>query len=206
MNKEPKPNSSIEELSSKELKYALQYAREDLKDIQLYLEEFSAFLPLPVISVNPLGFVLDINNALEDLTGLGKGEILGDSVEHLFVEKEKLTVLQEKVLKGQSIKGQEMTLIGKQKRVQVSVYLEPRKDEKNHITGYFIGLYDISDFKELEQSLEDKVKERTKQLRERVEELEKFRKLTEGRELKMVELKQEVKKLKEELEKQKGRE
>ena len=55
--------------------------------------------------------------------------------------------------------------------------------------------------KELETekaSLEKKVKERTKELQERVNELERFHKLTIGRELKMVELKKEIEKLKKE--------
>ncbi len=60
--------------------------------------------------------------------------------------------------------------------------------------------------KELEElaiSLEEKVKERTKELQEKIEEMEKFQKLTVGREIVMIELKEEIKRLKEELEKQK---
>jgi len=59
------------------------------------------------------------------------------------------------------------------------------------------------ELEELTKSLEEKVKGRTKELQLRIEELEKFHKLTIGRELKMVELKEEIEKLKEELEKQK---
>jgi hypothetical protein len=68
------------------------------------------------------------------------------------------------------------------------------------------------ELEELTQTLEEKVKERTKELQEktielqeRVAELEKFHKLTVGRELKMIELKEEIKKLKEELEKSKSK-
>jgi len=61
------------------------------------------------------------------------------------------------------------------------------------------------ELKELTVSLDKKVKERTRELEERVNELERFHKLTVGRELKMIELKKEIKKLKEELEKYKGR-
>ncbi|KPJ55611.1 hypothetical protein AMJ49_06735 [Parcubacteria bacterium DG_74_2] len=55
---------------------------------------------------------------------------------------------------------------------------------------------------ELNQTLEQRVKERTKKLQEKADELEKFYKLTIGRELRMVELKQEIKKLKQKLEKE----
>lgn len=57
--------------------------------------------------------------------------------------------------------------------------------------------------KELAESLERQVQERTKELQDRIDELEKFRKLTVGRELKMIELKEEIKKLKGELKRSK---
>jgi len=44
--------------------------------------------------------------------------------------------------------------------------------------------------------LEEQVKERTKELQEKVEELERFHRLAVGRELKMIELKKEIEKLK----------
>ena len=54
-------------------------------------------------------------------------------------------------------------------------------------------------------SLAEKVKAKTKELQDQLRELEKFQKLTVGRELKMVELKKEIKKLKEEINSLKGR-
>jgi len=56
------------------------------------------------------------------------------------------------------------------------------------------------ELKSLTYSLDQQVKERTGELQERIDELEKFRKLTVGRELKMVELKKEIQKLEEEIE------
>lgn len=53
------------------------------------------------------------------------------------------------------------------------------------------------ELKEFAEGLEDEVKRRTKEVYGRMEELEKFHKLTVGRELKMIELKKEIKKLKE---------
>jgi len=55
------------------------------------------------------------------------------------------------------------------------------------------------------KELEEKIKEAIGELQEKVEELEKFHRLTVGRELKMVELKKEIEKLQKELQKyQKG--
>lgn len=49
---------------------------------------------------------------------------------------------------------------------------------------------------ELAKSLDEKVKQRTKELEKQINELEKFYRLTVGRELKMVELKKEIKEIK----------
>lgn len=55
------------------------------------------------------------------------------------------------------------------------------------------------ELEELARSLDDKVRERTKELQEKIEELEKFQKLTVGREIAMIELKKEIKRLEAEL-------
>ncbi len=59
------------------------------------------------------------------------------------------------------------------------------------------------ELKELSASLEDQVVERTSSLREKVEDLERFNRLTVGRELKMIELKEEIKELEKKMEKNK---
>jgi MFS family permease len=59
------------------------------------------------------------------------------------------------------------------------------------------------ELRELAQNLDQQVKEKTKELEKKIEEMERFNRLVVGRELRMVELKKEVEKLKEELEKRK---
>jgi nitrate/nitrite-specific signal transduction histidine kinase len=57
------------------------------------------------------------------------------------------------------------------------------------------------ELEEIAKSLDEKVRERTKELQQRVEELEKFHRLTLGREIKMIELKDRIKELEEQLRK-----
>jgi len=57
--------------------------------------------------------------------------------------------------------------------------------------------------REEKANLEMKVRQRTNELQEKVNEFEKLHKITIGRELKMIELKEEIKKLKKELEEKK---
>ena len=52
------------------------------------------------------------------------------------------------------------------------------------------------ELRELADSLEEQVKERTQELQAKIAALERFQRLTVGRELKMIELKNEIKKLK----------
>ena len=59
------------------------------------------------------------------------------------------------------------------------------------------------ELRELAERREEIIRERTKEIQERVEELERFQRLTVGRELKMVELKKEIEKLEKELKKYK---
>lgn len=49
-----------------------------------------------------------------------------------------------------------------------------------------------AELEKLNQTLEEKVKERTRDLRQKIDDLEKFQRLTVGRELKMIELKKEI--------------
>ncbi|MDD4990348.1 MAG: PAS domain-containing protein [Candidatus Pacebacteria bacterium] len=175
-------------------KEELRTLREELEDFRFYFEEFSTSLPLPVLSVNPLGFILDTNHAFEVLTGLNKEEILGQLAVNFFPEKEKIENLQGKVLAGKKILGQETIVApsGSKKNIPVSVFMARRKDRAGNVLGCFICIYDISEFKTLQEGLEEKVRERTKELQERLSELERFHRLTVGRELKMIELKKEL--------------
>lgn len=55
------------------------------------------------------------------------------------------------------------------------------------------------ELEEMNQLLEEKVRERTRELQQKIDELERFRRLTVGREMKMIELKKEIARLKSEL-------
>lgn len=175
--------------------------KQDLRDLKKYLEEILLFLPLPICSVNPLGIVIDANRAFYDLTGYEKGTVIkGETIfriDVLFKDKKQWKRLEKRILKKEVIKNEEITLITKNNRqVFISLSASFRENEEGVLGGYFLALHDITEIKSLHESLEKKVKERTKELQERVVELERFHKLTVGRELKMLELKKEIARLK----------
>jgi len=180
----------------------LKRTKEDLADLEMYIEEFSTFLPLPVCTVNPVERIIDVNKAFEGTTHYRSIEIVGESLKNIFLEKEKVEEMLKEARLKEEITTRELILISKEKKeIPVRVSVSIRRDELNNFIGHFISLTDITEVKKFQEEMEDKIKERTKELQERVEELEKFKKLTEGRELRMVELKEEIAKLKKELEK-----
>ncbi|MDI6602507.1 MAG: PAS domain-containing protein [Patescibacteria group bacterium] len=195
----------------------LEKTKEDLIDLQRYLEELSNFLPLAVCTTNPLEIIIDINKAFEVLTHYTTIEIVGEPIEILFLEKKKFKEFLTKIIKEKTIYNTELTLISKEKKeISVSVSGALRKDEKGDFIGCFFAITNITELKELQENLEKKVKERTKELEESKAALEEakavleikvqartkeLRELAEGLEVEVERRTKEVRERMEELEK-----
>ena len=180
----------------------IQDLKEDLGDLQKYIEEFTAFLPLAVCTSSPIGIIIDINKAFQNLTGFKEIEIIGKSLKTLFLEKEKLEKALEETFEKGVIRDRELTLLSKEKKeIPVNISLSTRKDASGNFIGYFLALSDITEMKQYREELEKRVKERTKELQERVDELERLQQITVGRELKMIELKEALKQAQDEIKK-----
>lgn len=177
---------------------------EDLEDLVSYVQNFNFFLPIAVCSISPNRNIIDINRAFEELTDYKPLEIIGKSVKTLFLEEDKIDKIINESIKKKTVRSRELTLISKdKKKILVDISVSVREDKKGNSIGYFVSITDITEIKKFQESLEEQVKERTKELQDKIRELEKFQKITVGRELKMIELKKEIEKLKEELEKYK---
>jgi len=180
----------------------IQLLKEDLKDLERFIDEFSIFLPLAVCTVTPSGIITYTNRSFLKLTQYKEIEIAGKEIDILFEDKEGLEKLKKETLEKKLIEGREMVLSSKDgKKIPVSAYTSLREGDKGVPVGYFLAFLDITEIKKLQEGLEDKVEERTKELQERVNELEKIHKFTVGRELKLIELKEEIKRLEDELKK-----
>lgn len=148
-----------------EKKTRWQRIKEDLEDLEIYIEEFSHFLPLPVCTVNPLRKIININEAFSELTGYQEIEIIGENADVLFLDKKEAQVLEKEVFKKKKIQVKETVILTKdRKKIQVSVSGSIRKDREDNMIGYFLAFSDISEIKQFQEKLEERVRERTKAL------------------------------------------
>lgn len=179
-----------------------QKLKADVEDLRRYIEDFTTFLPIAVCDVTPIGIITFVNKALQELADYKEIDIVGEPVETLFLEKKEIEKILAEVSKKEIIRHEELTLISKmKKKISVSLFVSSRKDKEGNFLGYFLGIIDISELKKLQEEMEAKIEERTKELREKIEELENINRLIVGRELKMIELKKEIESLKEKFKK-----
>jgi two-component system phosphate regulon sensor histidine kinase PhoR len=143
----------------------LSRAKEDLRDLEKYIEEFSSFLPLAVCTVNPVEIIINVNKAFQDLSRYDTLEVTGEYLEKIFLDKKEIKNLLKLVRQRNKVKTKELILISKEgKEIPVSVSISTRKDSEDNFIGYFLALVDITEIKKFREGLEKKVEERTKEL------------------------------------------
>ena len=94
----------------------LKRAKEDLEDLETYIEEFSYFLPLAICATNPSGFVIDVNQSFQKLSGYGSSEIIGKPIDIIFSEKKELDLFLDQSQKEMASKVKELILVSKNKK------------------------------------------------------------------------------------------
>ncbi len=160
-------------IKNQELLDELKSTKEDLNDLEVYIREFSSFLPFAVCSINPLGIIIDINQAFQKLTGYGEMEIVGEFLVKYFLEKKKFKALLNKARQEGNRLVKELTLSSKKgRKIPIRASVSIRKNERGNFIGYFVGIADYTKIKRLQKDLREKVRERTAELREKINELE----------------------------------
>lgn len=169
--------------------------QESLNELIDYVNDFFDFLPIPVCDISPTFHIVQANKAFEKATNFDLLEIVGEPIENLFLEKEKLKNVFSLLSLSPMIENQEFTIITKDKKEKIFNTFWAKRKER----GYFLAMIDITALKKFHQEMEEKIKSRTQELKTKIEELEKFQKISVGRELKMIELKEKIAKLEEEI-------
>jgi PAS domain S-box-containing protein len=146
----------------------------------------------PLVTISPEGKITDVNEATIKVTGVNRENLIGTDFSDYFAEPEKAREGYQEVFSQGFVTNYPLTIRhrnGSHTHVlyNASVY----KNFAGQVLGVFAAARDVTAQKRAEAEVAE---QRTKEL-ERLAELERFQKLTVGRELRMIELKKEISEL-----------
>ena len=147
----------------------------------------------PLVTISPEGKITDVNEATAKVTGAARERLIGTDFWNYFTEPEKAREAYRQAFARGFVTDYPLTIRHVDGRLSHVLYnASVYKDTIGRVLGVFAAARDVTPLKKAEVELAD---QRTREL-ERLAELERFQKLTVGRELKMIELKKEVDDLK----------
>lgn len=149
----------------------------------------------PLVTISGDGKITDVNIATLKVTGLSREQLIGTDFSNYFTEPEKAREGYQQVFAKGFVTDYPLTIRHRDGRLTDVLYnASVYKDTRDNVIGVFAAARDVTARKRVEEELAE---QRRREL-DRLAELEKFQKLTVGRELKMVELKKEIQELKRE--------
>ena len=147
----------------------------------------------PLVTISADGKITDVNEATIKVTGNSRERLIGTDFANYFTEPEKAREGYKEVLAKGYVMDYPLTIRHKNGKLTDVLYnASVYSDVAGNVLGVFAAARDITAQKKAEAQVAE---QRTKEL-ERLAELERFQRLTVGRELKMIELKKEIEELK----------
>ncbi len=143
----------------------------------------------PLVTISADGKITDVNEATIKVTGIPREQLIGTDFSNYFTEPEKAREGYQQVFAKGFVTDYPLTIRHRDGRLTDVLYnASVYKDTRGNVLGVFAAARDVTARKRAEEELAD---QRRREL-DRLAELEKFQRLTVGRELKMVELKKEI--------------
>ena len=150
----------------------------------------------PLVTISPEGKITDVNEAAVKVTGVARQRLIATDFWNYFTEPEKAREAYQQAFAKGFVTDYPLTIRHTNGQLSHVLYnASVYKDALGKVLGVFAAARDVTPLKKAELELAD---QRSRDL-ERLAELERFQKLTVGRELKMIELKKEVEELKRQL-------
>jgi len=147
----------------------------------------------PFVTISPGGKITDVNEATSKVTGVSREKLIGTDFSNYFTEPEKAREGYRQVFAKGSVTDYPLTIRLVNGRLTDVLYnASVYRDAHGNVLGVFAAARDVTAQKRAEEQVAE---QRAKEL-ERLVELERFQKLTVGRELRMIELKKEIEDLK----------
>jgi PAS domain S-box-containing protein len=169
---------SAKKLAEEQLRSALQYARS--------LIEASRD---PLVTISPEGKITDVNEATIRVTGVARGQLVGTDFSDYFTEPDRAREGYRQVFAQGFVTDYPLTIRHTSGGLTDVLYnASVYRDSGSGVLGVFAAARDVTAQKRAESEV---AKQRAREL-DRLAELERFQKLTVGRELRMIELKKEI--------------
>jgi PAS domain S-box-containing protein len=147
----------------------------------------------PLVTISGEGKITDVNEGSIKVTGLPREGLIGTDFSDYFTEPDKARAGYLQVFSKGSVTDYPLTIRHKDGRLTDVLYnASVYRDVAGKVIGVFAAARDVTAQKKAEAEVAE---QRTREL-ERLADLERFQKLTVGRELKMIELKKEIEELK----------
>jgi PAS domain S-box-containing protein len=143
----------------------------------------------PLVTISPEGKITDVNEGSIKVTGVSREKLIGTDFSDYFTEPKKAREGYQRVFAEGFVTDYPLTIRHKADRLTDVLYnASVYKNDRGEVLGVFAAARDVSAQKKAEAEVAE---QRSREL-ERLAELERFQKLTVGRELKMIELKKEI--------------
>ncbi len=168
-------------------------AEEQLRSASQYARSLVEASLDPLVTISPRGKITDVNEATIKVTGVPREQLIGTDFSNYFTEPDKAREGYQQVFAKGSVTDYPLTIRHRDGHLTEVLYnASVYKDARGEVAGVFAAARDVTAQKMAEAEIAD---QRSKEL-DRLAELERFQKLTVGRELKMIELKKEIEELK----------
>jgi PAS domain S-box-containing protein len=142
----------------------------------------------PLMTISPEGKITDVNEATVNVTGIARDRLIGTDFSDYFTEPDKAKEIYQHVFAQGSVTDYPLTMRhGDGKLTQVLYNAAVYRNTTGSVLGVFAAARDVTELKEAQAEIAHQTAEL-----DRLAELERFQRLTVGRELKMIELKKEI--------------
>jgi PAS domain S-box-containing protein len=146
----------------------------------------------PLVMISPEGKITDLNEATIRVTGVGREQLVGTDFSDYFTEPDQARAGYREVFAQGFVIDYPLTIRHSDGTLTDVLYnASVYKDASGQVLGVSASARDVTAQKKAENEV---AKQRAREL-DRLAELERFQKLTVGRELRMIELKKEIQEL-----------
>ncbi len=143
----------------------------------------------PLVTISAEGKITDVNDATVKVTGAERNSLIGADFSDYFTEPDQAREGYQRVFAEGSVTDYPLTIRHRDGQLTDVLYnASLYKDSQGNVLGVFAAARDVTAQKQAEDEI---AQQRGREL-DRLAELERFQKLTVGRELKMIDLKKEI--------------